>query len=29
MGIRLRIHSMIDETIRFKNSHIKLKLINR
>jgi ParB family chromosome partitioning protein len=29
MGIRLRIHSMIDETIRFKNSHIKLKLRNR
>ena len=29
MGIRLRIHSMIDETIRFKNSHIKLKLTNR
>ena len=28
MGIRLRIHSMIDETIRFKNSHIKLKLRN-
>jgi ParB family transcriptional regulator, chromosome partitioning protein len=26
MGIRLRIHSMIDETIRFKNSHIKVKL---
>jgi ParB family transcriptional regulator, chromosome partitioning protein len=26
MCIRLRIHSMIDETIRFKNSHIKLKL---
>jgi ParB family chromosome partitioning protein len=26
MGIRLRIHSMIDETIRFKNSYIKLKL---
>jgi ParB family chromosome partitioning protein len=29
MCIRLRIHSMIDETIRFKNSHIKLKLRNR
>jgi ParB family chromosome partitioning protein len=29
MGIRLRIHSMIDETIRFKNSYIKLKLKNR
>lgn len=28
MGIRLRIHSMIDETIRFKNSHIKVKLRN-
>jgi ParB family transcriptional regulator, chromosome partitioning protein len=28
MCIRLRIHSMIDETIRFKNSHIKLKLNN-
>lgn len=29
MGIRLRIHSMIDETIRFKNSYTKLKLKNR
>lgn len=29
MGLRLRIHSMIDETIRFKNSYIKLKLKNR
>lgn len=29
MGLRLRIHSMIDETIRFKNSYIKLELKNR
>jgi ParB family transcriptional regulator, chromosome partitioning protein len=25
MNIRLRVHSMIDESIRFKNSHLKLK----
>jgi ParB family chromosome partitioning protein len=25
MNIRLRVHSMIDETIRFKNSHLKFK----
>lgn len=29
MGIRLKIHSMIDEALRFKNSYIKLKLKNR
>lgn len=29
MGIRLKIHSMIDEVLRFKNSYIKLKLKNR
>jgi ParB family chromosome partitioning protein len=29
MGIRLKIHSMIDEALRFKNSYINLKLKNR
>ncbi len=28
MGIRLKIHSMIDEVLRFKNSYTKLKLKN-